>query len=274
VRGDSTVRVVLVYPDLLGTYGDSGNATVLAQRLRWRGYSAEVTTIEAGHGVPSSCDLYVVGGGEDLPQALAARNLGAGVDGAPTALLEAATQPSGRRPLHRAVGSGAAVFAVCAGLQILGSSFVGPDGVEAEGLGLLDCRSVRGQGRRAVGELVVDPDPTHGLPLLSGFENHGAVTSLGSGSQPLGRVVTGVGNGDGLDGAVSGRVLGTYLHGPALARNPDLADLLLSWVVGELAPLDDSEALELRSERLRAAGAAGGGGDRRRRTAGRVRIRR
>jgi CobQ-like glutamine amidotransferase family enzyme len=272
---ESAVRVVLVYPDLLGTYGDSGNATILAQRLRWRGYQAEVTTIRAGQTVPSSCDLYVVGGGEDLPQALAARDLGAGADGAPTAVLEVATEPSVRRPLHRAVDSGAVVFAVCAGLQILGRSFVGPDGVEAQGLGLLDCRSVRGAGRRAVGELVVQPDLVDRLPLLSGFENHGAVTSVGPGSQPLGRVVTGVGNGDGSDGAVSGRVMGTYLHGPALARNPDLADLLLSWAVGDLTPLDDWEALELRRERLRAAGATGDASQRGRLTAGlRVRIRR
>ena len=104
--------IALVYPDLLGTYGDSGNATILAQRLRWRGFAAEVITVLAGDAVPDSCDIYVVGGGEDLPQCLAARELG------------------GPRPLHRAVAAGAAVFAVCAGLQIVGTSFVGPDGVE------------------------------------------------------------------------------------------------------------------------------------------------
>ena len=72
--------------------------------------------------------------------------------------------------------------------------------------------------------------------------------------KPLGRVLTGLGNGggDGSEGAVCGRILATYMHGPALARNPALADLLLSWVVGStLAPLDDSEVDELRAERLR-----------------------
>jgi CobQ-like glutamine amidotransferase family enzyme len=255
VTAPSAVRVALVYPDLLGTYGDSGNATVLAQRLRWRGHRVESVTATAGDQVPATCDIYVVGGGEDLPQALAARHLGAGAP-PPTDLLVDA-DGAARRPLHRAVAAGAAVFAVCAGLQILGTSFVGPDGVEAAGLGLLDCRSERGRGRRAVGELAVAPDPVLGLPTLSGFENHGAVTELGGGSHPVGRVITGVGNGDGTDGAVSGRVLGTYLHGPALARNAVLADLLLRWVVGDLEPLDDSEAEELRAERLRAAGVAG-----------------
>ncbi len=235
MSGDPVV-IALVYPDLLGTYGDSGNATILAQRLRWRGTPAEVITVLAGDPVPSSADLYVVGGGEDLPQAFAARELTA------------------TRPLHRAVAGGAAVFAVCAGLQILGTSFVGPDGVETDGLGLLDCRTSRGDGPRAVGELVVDPEAADGLPVLSGYENHGGRTARGPAVRPAGRVRSGIGNGDGTDGAVSGHVYGTYLHGPALARNPALADLLLSWVVGPpAAPLDDRESTELRAERLAVA---------------------
>jgi lipid II isoglutaminyl synthase (glutamine-hydrolysing) len=235
--GPSTVRVALVYPDLLGTYGDSGNAVILAQRLRWRGQPAEMIVIHAGETVPDSCDLYVLGGGEDLPQALAARDLNAD------------------RPLHRAVERGAAVLAVCAGLQVMGTSFVGPDGVDRPGLGLLDCVSVRGGRQRAVGELVVEPTAEPSLPTLTGYENHGAITQLGPGARPAGRVISGIGNGagDGTDGAVSGRIWGTYLHGPVLARNPALADHLLSLVVGPLEPLDDRESEALRQERLRAA---------------------
>ncbi|MBO0732667.1 MAG: glutamine amidotransferase [Acidimicrobiaceae bacterium] len=241
------VTIALLFPDLLGTYGDSGNAAILAQRLRWRGQPADVITVTADQPVPSSCDLYVVGGGEDLPQVLAARQLG---------------RPG---PLHRAVEAGAAVLAVCAGLQILGTSFVGADGVDADGLGLLDCRTTRPTrpgAKRAVGELVVEPDTALGVPLLTGYENHGGITTLGAGAVPIGRVQTGVGNGDGTDGAWAGRVLGSYLHGPVLARNPALADLLLSWVVGPLQPLDDLDSEELRSERLRAAPAEASDGRR------------
>jgi CobQ-like glutamine amidotransferase family enzyme len=106
-----------------------------------------------------------------------------------------------------------------------------------------------------VGELVVDPAADLGLPELTGYENHAGVTWLGREAEPLGRVAAGVGNGDGSgrDGARAGRILGTYMHGPVLARNPALADLLLSWVVGALTPLDDREMNELRLERLRAA---------------------
>lgn len=236
---ESAVTIALLFPDLLGTYGDGGNATILAQRLRWRGQPAEVVTIRSGDAVPASADLYVVGGGEDLPQVLAARQL--------------ANPPN----LRRAVDGGATVFAVCAGLQILGTSFdfAGPEGPKGEGLGLVDVSTGRSMEPRAVGELLVDPDPGLGLPPMTGYENHSGATVLGPGVKPAGRVRVGVGNGggDNVDGFWSGHLLGTYLHGPALARNPALADLLLGWVVGDLGPLDDTDSERLRTERFEAA---------------------
>jgi CobQ-like glutamine amidotransferase family enzyme len=106
-----------------------------------------------------------------------------------------------------------------------------------------------------VGELLVEPDPSLELPPLTGYENHAGVTTLGDDARPLGHVLAGHGNdsGDGTEGAVSGRVVGTYLHGPVLARNPDLADRILSWVVGPLEPLADEEVAALRNERMAAA---------------------
>jgi lipid II isoglutaminyl synthase (glutamine-hydrolysing) len=90
---------------------------------------------------------------------------------------------------------------------------------------------------------------------LTGFENHQGVTRLGPGARPLARTTLGIGNGDGTEGAYAGRVLGTYLHGPALVRNPSLADLLLSWAAGPLPPVrPEAEELvnRLREERLAA----------------------
>ena len=231
------VSIAILYPELLGTYGDGGNATVLAQRLRWRGIPAQVLDVTTGEPVPTSCDVYLLGGGEDGPQALAVRELRAS------------------RALARAVDGGAAVLAVCAGYQVLGRQFLGPDRRPHAGLGLLDVSTDRGPGPRRVGELVVDPDPSLDLPTLTGYENHAGVTRLGPDVTPLGRVLVGHGNdhGDGSEGAVSSRIVGTYLHGPVLARNPALADLILSWVVGPLDPLEDPEVEHLRAERIAAA---------------------
>lgn len=231
------VSIALLYPELLGTYGDGGNAIVLAQRLRWRGIAAEVVDVTAGEPVPRGCQLYLMGGGEDAPQTLAAHEL--------------RSAPA----LADAVAGGAGVLAVCAGLQVLGRRFAADDNKVHDGLGLLDCETHRDGGARRVGEVVVNPDSSLDLPELTGYENHGGVTILGPTAVPLGRVLVGHGNGggDATEGIISGRIVGTYLHGPVLARNPALADLLLTSVLGTLEPLEEPEVDALRRERLQAA---------------------
>ena len=234
----STLRVAVVYPDLLGTYGDTGNGIILARRASQRGLAVDLLLCPSSEPLPEA-DLYCLGGGEDGPQVLAADRLRR--DGG----------------LGRAAGAGATIFAVCAGFQIVGRSFPDAAGTMHDGIGLLDVTTSKSDGPRCVGEVAVDPDPSLGLARLSGFENHSGVTTLGS-STPLGAVVVGRGNGAGpaVEGAVSGHVLGTYLHGPVLARNPDLADLLLRWATGtpDLAVLDDAAELSLRAERLSSVG--------------------
>ena len=229
------LRVAVVYPDLLGTYGDGGNGLILARRAEWRGRDAELLQAASDHPLPEA-DIYCLGGGEDGPQVRAARTL-----------IDDGT-------LARRVAGGAVVLAVCAGFQVVGRSFPGADGEPHEGVGLLDIETVKGTGPRAVGEVLAEPEGIEGLPVLTGFENHGGRTRLGEGTVALGRVTSGIGNGDGGggEGAVAGRVVGTYLHGPVLARNPALADLLLSWALADadLEPLDDSASESLRDERL------------------------
>ena len=233
------LRVAVVYPDLLGTYGDGGNGLILARRAECRGQAVELLQAVSDRPLPEA-DIYCLGGGEDGPQFRAAR-----------ALIDDGM-------LARRVAGGAVVLAVCAGFQIVGRTFPGADGSPHEGVGLLEMDTVKGEGPRAVGEVLVEPAAVAEAEALSGFENHGGRTTLAPGVAPLGRVSVGVGNGggDGTEGAVDGRVLGTYLHGPVLARNPALADALLRWALGVdvLAPLDDAAAESLREERLATVG--------------------
>ena len=231
------VEIVLVYQSLLGIYGDRGNATVLTKRLQWRGYDTVLTVVEPGDPLPDTGQVYLLGGGEDAAQISAVNALRA--DGG----------------LHRAVDRGAAVFAVCAGYQIIGTSFtVGEHDEVVEGLGLLDVSTRRGP-TRAVGEILTHWIGRDGEDAwLTGFENHGGYTTLGLSASPLATVEIGVGNdGGGTEGAVNGLVIGTYPHGPVLARNPALADHILQLALGEgLAPLDRPEIDALRRERLAA----------------------
>jgi hypothetical protein len=229
---DSTLTVVLVYPELLGTYGDRGNALALAHRARARGLDCRVIAAGLGKAVPRAGDIYLIGGGEDAAMLLAWEHLVAD------------------RALEDAVEAGAACFGVCAGFQLLSSQFAGPDGRPRNGLGLLDASCGRIAGPRAVGEVIAEGDQG----FLTGFENHQGDARLGAGARPLGRLVRGVGNGDeATEGAVQGRVLATYLHGPALVRNDSLADRLLQSVAGPLSPFDDELVRRLREERRAAA---------------------
>lgn len=241
------VEIVVLYPSLFGIYGDSGNLSVLQKRLEWRGLTSAVTVVELGDALPDTGEIYLLGGGEDSGQAQAA---------------EALRSDGG---LARAVDRGAAVLAVNGGYQILGTTFAVAQGdAEAAGLGLLDV-TTQPRPARAVGEMVFRWAP-HGadgtalvMPdgelMLTGFENHGGQTILGKGARPLGIVEVGVGNGDdGSEGAQDRTIIGTYAHGPVLARNPALADHLLFMALGEeLAPLFRPEVDELRRQRLDAA---------------------
>jgi CobQ-like glutamine amidotransferase family enzyme len=232
---ESAVQIGLVLPDVMGTYGDGGNAVVLRQRLRLRGIDAEIIEITLADPVPDSLDLYTLGGAEDYAQRLATKHL---------------IQHPG---LQRAVERGAPVLAICAAIQVLGHWYETSSGERVDGVGLLDV-TTSPQPRRTIGEVVSQPLLSGLSQRLTGFENHRGGTVLGSSAQPLATVVSGAGNraGDGFDGAVQGSVIATYLHGPCLARNPELADLLLSRVVGDLGPLELSEVDALRRERLAA----------------------
>ncbi|HBX80395.1 MAG: glutamine amidotransferase [Propionibacteriaceae bacterium] len=229
------VEIVLVYQSLLGIYGDQGNAKILVNRLKWRGIDAKLTSVEPGDALPADAALYLLGGGEDAAQVSAVN-----------ALREDGS-------LFNAVDDGAVVFAVCAGYQITGNSFtIGENDDVVEGLGLLDVDTRRG-AKRAVGELLARWTRPDGSDyLLTGFENHGGYTRLGSAARPLAQVEIGIGNnGDGTEGAVQDRVIGTYPHGPVLARNPALADHLLELALDRhLDPLPDAEVEGLRAERL------------------------
>jgi CobQ-like glutamine amidotransferase family enzyme len=232
MAAESRLRLVSIYPVLLGTYGDGGNLRVLAMRAKARGIDVEAVELDAGEPVPDGADLYVLGGGEDDAQVAAARALRA--DGG----------------LARAAAKGAVVFGVCAGYQLLGAVFPGSDGVPEPGVELLDVTTDR-LPKRAVGELLAVPCAAGLEQPLTGYENHAGATHLGRDAQPLARVEVGVGNGTGDEGAVQDHILGTYLHGPGLARNPELADLLLSWAVGSpLLPWAQADVDALRAERL------------------------
>ena len=206
------IRVGHLYPDRLNIYADRGNIAVLTVRAAARGHALEVTPIGLREDVPE-VDLLYVGGGQDREQALIAPDI-------------AAKGPA----LAEAVAEGVVVLAVCGGYQLLGRHYRDRYGSELPGAGLLPLHTVAGE-QRMIGDVLLECELEPGeRRTLAGFENHAGRTFLDPGAEPLGRVLSGFGNDgtSGFEGCRAGRVVGTYLHGPLLPRNPWLADWLLA----------------------------------------------
>ena len=209
-----TVRICHLYPRLLSVAGDRGNLFALMQRCAWRGIRYSVTEADVGE-VPdfTESDLILLHGGQDREMTAAARDL---------------AEKAG--PLREAIEGDAVVLAVCAGYQLLGHYYAPAEGPRIEGIDVLDVVTEAGP-TRFIGHVAVDCDFGSGSRgQLTGFENHSGRTRLGSGAEPLGRVLAGGGNNgeDGTEGARYREVYATYLHGPVLPKNPWLADHLIS----------------------------------------------
>ncbi len=197
-----------IYPDLLNLYGDQGNIRCLEMRLKWRGLEAEVIPILAGELIDfKKMDILLLGGGSDREQKIACRYL-----------LEY------KEDFRAYAGDNGVLLAVCGGYQLLGTHYRTKDDY-IRGLGLLDIYT-EWAPRRLVKNIILE-SPLSPCPVV-GFENHGGRTYIGN-HRPFGKVLFGSGNTgkSGYEGIIYKNVLGTYLHGPLLPRNPHICDHLL-----------------------------------------------
>ena len=229
------VTIGHLYPDLLNLYGDRGNIQCLMQRLIWRGIEAETIKFELEDDVEfDKLDIVLLGGGSDREQKLVCSRLKEIKD-----------------DFIKYVDRGGVVIAICGGYQLLGESYRMGDEI-IEGLHIIDIKTVAGEGR-LIGNIVIQSE-LFDLPLV-GFENHGGRTIIND-TKPLGKVLTGYGNNDkdSVEGIIYKNVIGTYLHGPLLPKNPHLCDYLLEKALSnkygnvELTPLDDE--LELKANKF------------------------
>ena len=221
-----------LYPDLLNLYGDRGNIQCLMKRCQWRGIEAETIPFELEDEIDfSKLDIVLLGGGSDREQMLVCEKL-----------------KDIQKDFKAYVENYGVVIAICGGYQLLGNYYKTEQGT-MKGLELVDLYTEQGQGR-LIDNIVLQSD-LFDMPIV-GFENHGGRTFIKE-NKPLGKVLYGAGNDgkSGYEGVVYKNVIGTYLHGPLLPKNPQLADWLISHALEqkygkkiELAPLDDSQEKE------------------------------
>ena len=225
---DRPLRIVHLYPDALNLYGDGGNIASLAKRCAWRGIPARVDQVLMGQTLDlSNADIVLLGGGADRDQLAVSRELQAQ-----------------REKVAAYVADGGVLLAICGGYQLLGHSYMMGE-TRVEGLHVLDLETTAGD-TRLIGNVAIE-SPVCATPIV-GFENHAGRTHLGPGERPLGRaMVHGSGNNgeDGGEGVLHGGVVGTYLHGPILPKNPGVTDWLIARALErrgahvELVSLDD-----------------------------------
>lgn len=225
------VTIGHLYPDLLNLYGDRGNIQCMRKRCEWRGIEAEVREFQITDAIDfSALDIVLLGGGSDREQMLVCERLKAI-----------------QKDFQGYVEDGGVVIAVCGGYQLLGHYYDTDDG-RIEGLSLVDLYTEQGSPR-LISNIVIQNDQME-APIV-GFENHGGRTYIND-NQPLGKVLFGFGNNgeDGQEGVLYKNVIGTYLHGPLLPKNPQISDLLIRRALerkygkAELSPLNDAQELE------------------------------
>lgn len=236
------IKVCHLYPDIMNLYGDRGNLLVFYRRAQWRGIEVDVDQVLLGDQDQrhfTGYDFIFLGGGADSHRALVMKDL------------------EKKGPfIIEAVEEGAVLLAVGLGFQVLGHCIRGDDGTEIPGAGVFDAYTEAGDSR-LVGDILLDTavevqdemKKTGGdIPFsnIIGFENHSGRTFLGEQVKPLGKVIKGKGNNgeDGTEGVHYNNAFGTFLHGPVLAKNPHLADLLIAKALSpkkdvSLDPLDD-----------------------------------
>ncbi|MDN5314774.1 MAG: hypothetical protein PWP10_3524 [Clostridiales bacterium] len=211
------LKICHLYPDLLNLYGDRGNLITLERRCYWRGIECEIEPISIGQSFRHDAyDIVFMGGGQDHEQNLLFNDL---------------FEHKGPQ-LRQAVESDVVFLCVCGGYQLLGHYYEEQNGERAEGLGIIDFHTKAEPGR-IIGDIVAESDFLRSQqldPILVGFENHAGRTWLGSGVQPLARVLKGGGNNgsDSTEGVIYRHTIGTYMHGSFLPKNPAMADWMIS----------------------------------------------
>ena len=216
------LKIGWLYPELMNIYGDRGNMIVLKQRCLWRGIDVQIINLDLGfyEAKLEECDILIMGGAQDKQQETVALDL-----------FKKA------KALKRIINKGVPGLYICGAYQFLGHYYKDAYGTKIPGLGVFDMYTESSKTKpRLIGNIVIQPSPSLtinyqllAIPLFVGFENHGGHTFLADPKQAFAKVITGYGNNgtDKTEGIHYKTSIGTYLHGPILPSNPELAVYLL-----------------------------------------------
>lgn len=224
-----SLKLFHFFPNKLNLYGDRGNIITLQKRCEWRGIDLEVVNVNHVEEVDlSEMDILFIGGGSDREQSLATAEFIKIKD-----------------ELANFIENDGPGLTICGGYQFLGKEYIDANGNKLETLGILDFKTISASPR-FIGNISLLSDE---FGPIVGFENHGGRTYHNY--EPFGKVTVGHGNNeDGFEeGIFYKNLIGTYLHGPLLPKNPSVADFLIeeafkrkygiAKAIETIVPLDD-----------------------------------
>lgn len=222
------VKILQLYPRDMNMYGDWGNVLAIKKRLEWRGFRAEVIDYNPGDTFPDEIDIVVGGGGQD-----------SGQNKIKDDLQKIAPK------LKYLAENNTPMLMICGMYQLFGHRFITSNGDEIPGIGILDIET-RASNQRLIGNIVTESDE---FGEIVGYENHSGQTFLSDNVKPLANTKKGAGNNskDNHEGAIYKNVIGTYLHGSILPKNPKITDWIIKKALEKkfkesikLEPLDDT----------------------------------
>ena len=201
-----------LYGNLLNTYGDNGNLLLLNYYAKNLGISITTEIISVFEEFDESkYDFVFFGGGQDYEQKIVSEDI-----------------QNKKESLTRYIENDGVMLAICGGFQLLGEYYIGAHGEKINGISALPHYTLSQDNNRFIGDIEIYNKEFN--ETYYGFENHNGMTFLGDGEKPLGKVVKGYGNNgkDKTEGVIYKNVIGSYFHGPLLAKNKQLALRLLN----------------------------------------------
>ena len=224
------LNILELYPKDMNIYGDSGNVLVLKKRAEKRNISVNILSYNIGDSFPKNVDIVVAGGGQDSGQEKVNKDL-----------LKI------KDKLKKLAENYTPMLLICGSYQLFGNYFRTNEGKVLKGIGILNTYT-EATNERMVGNIITESVP---FGEIIGYENHSGKTTLEGDTLPLGLVKLGAGNNgeDNTEGARYKNVIGTYLHGSLLPKNPKIADFLISEAMAKKYP-DDFTKLKTLDDSL------------------------
>lgn len=230
------------YPNLLNTYGDIGNILAIKHRCEKRNIEVTINNVCLKDSLQlNKGDIIFIGGGQDFEQSLVTKDL-----------LEK------KQIIQDFIENNGTALCICGGYQLLGKSYTTQEGEILQGLNILNIYTEAAEIRN-IGNIIIKNEELN--ETYVGFENHSGKTYIND-HTPLGKCIIGCGNNgeDKTEGIMYKNLIGTYIHGPLLPKNPELTDRLIlnalkqKYNIESLEEIDSTEEHKCKNSLLKRLG--------------------